>query len=131
VGAAARRVLHLRAHGAPPTQPLASFYTAGHLRRISPGDLTHVLRLACSLLGPTYGFLPTDISARSLRAAGAMALLCANVDSDRIRLLGRWRSDEMLRYLHVQAEPVMRHFSSLMLQGGHFTLLPGNDVPLL
>ena len=33
----------------------------------------------------------------------AMALLCAGVNSDRTRLLGRWRSDEMYRYLHVQA----------------------------
>ena len=47
--------------------------------------------------------LPADVSARSLRAAGAMALLCADVDSDRIRLLGRWQSDQMFRYLHVQA----------------------------
>jgi hypothetical protein len=59
-----------------------------------------------------------------------MALVCANVDADRIRLLGRWKSDEMLRYLHVQAEPVMRHFSSPMLAGGNFTLLPNQEVPL-
>jgi hypothetical protein len=31
-------------------------------------------------------------------------------------LVGRWRSDEMLRYLHVQAEPTMRGFSARMLQ---------------
>jgi hypothetical protein len=59
-----------------------------------------------------------------------MALLCAHVDTDVIRLLGRWRSDEMLRYLHVQAEPVMRDFSRLMLAGGAFTLLPNQDVPI-
>jgi hypothetical protein len=59
-----------------------------------------------------------------------MALLCAQVDSDVIRLLGRWRSDEMLRYLHVQAEPVMRDFSRRMLLGGSFTLLPNQAVPI-
>ena len=31
---------------------------------------------------------------------------------------------EMLCYLHVQAEPVMRDFSHHMLEGGTFTLLP-------
>ncbi len=31
------------------------------------------------------------------------------MDTDRIRLLGRWQSDQMFSYLHVQAEPVMRH----------------------
>jgi hypothetical protein len=58
-----------------------------------------------------------------------MALLCAKVDTDLIQLLGRWRSDVMLRYLHVQAQPVMRNFASLMLQGGQFALIPGQDVP--
>jgi hypothetical protein len=76
------------------------------------------------------GFLPANISARSLCAAGAMALLCTQVDSDVICLLGRWRSDEMLRYLHVQAEPVMRDFARRMLVAGSFTLLPNQTVPL-
>ena len=57
-------------------------------------------------MGPALGFLSQDISAQSLCAAGSMALLYAHVDSDLIRLLGRWRSDEMLRYLHVQVKPV-------------------------
>jgi hypothetical protein len=59
-----------------------------------------------------------------------MALLCAHVDTDIIRLLGRWRSDEMLRYLHVQAQPIMRDFSRRMLVGGSFTLLPNQDIPI-
>ena len=126
VAAAVRRVLHLRTAHAPPTQPLASFLdpVTVRLTRLRPADLTATLRLAVTILGATYNFVPTDVSARSLRAAGAMALLCANVDSDRIRLIGRWRSDEMLRYLHVQAEPVMRDFSSRMLHGGAYAFLP-------
>ena len=85
-----------------------------------------MLKLSVAALGSAIGFLPAKVSARSLRAAGAMALLCAHVDSDTIKLLGRWRSDEMLRYLTVQAQPVMRDFARRMLQGGHYTLLqPG------
>ena len=128
VRAAARRFLHLRTAGAPPTQPLASFLDplSLSLRRLTPADLTTLLRLSVTVLGPTYGFRPCDVSARSLRAAGAMALLCADVDTDRIRLLGRWQSDQMFRYLHVQAEPVMRHFASRMLHGGNYALLPNH-----
>jgi hypothetical protein len=37
----------------------------------------------------------------------------------------------MLRYLHLQAQPVMRDFARLMLQGGDYTLLPGQDVPAM
>jgi hypothetical protein len=61
-----------------------------------------------------------------------MALLCGGVDTDIIRLIGRWRSDEMLvRYLlHAQAEPVMRRHSTLMLLGGDYTLHPNREVPM-
>jgi hypothetical protein len=65
-----------------------------------------------------------------MRAAGATALLCAQVNTDIIQLIGRWRSYEMLRYLHVQAEPVMRHFAQQMLNHGSFTMHPGHDVPM-
>ena len=75
-------------------------------------------------MATNLGIQPHEVSARSLRPAGAMALLCAHVDSDTIRLLGRWRSDEMLRYLHVQAQPIMHRFSQRMLQAGNYTMIP-------
>ena len=132
VFATVRRVIHLRNHNAPMAQPLATYYKNGQWNNVTPSDITSMLRMSVLFLGPqNLGFLPQDISARSLRASGAMALLCAQVDSDIIRLIGRWRSDEMLRYLHVQAEPVMRHFASRMLNHGTFVLHPNNDVPVL
>ncbi len=66
-------------------------------------------------MGPSYGITPHEISIRSLRASGAMSLLCAKVDTDMIRLMGRWRSDEMLRYLHVQSFPLLRLIIFLLL----------------
>jgi hypothetical protein len=53
-------------------------------------------------------------------------LLFAKVDSDTIRLLGRWRSDEMLCYLHVQAFPLVAPLAFQMLHHGHFTLMPNH-----
>jgi hypothetical protein len=50
--------------------------------------------------------------------------------ADIICLVGRWRSDEILCYLHIQAEPTMRGFSAhMLLQHGYFILLPNNNVP--
>jgi hypothetical protein len=130
VKALQRRVLHLRHHSAPPTTPIASYFLTGRWHRISPSHITDALRATVATCDSNHlGFLHTDVSARSLRAAGAMALLCAEVDTDIIRLIGRWRSDEMLRYLHVQAEPVMRGFAPRMLQA-EFTLLPNSTVPM-
>jgi hypothetical protein len=126
-----RRVTHLRSHGAPPNTPLASYFNSPHqLRPVTAANITDSLRTTVATLGPSLGLLPPDISARSLRAGGAMALLCSSVDSHIIRLLGRWQSDVMMRYLHLQAQPVMRGFARLMLQGGDYTLHPGEAVPM-
>ena len=58
-----------------------------------------------------------------------MALLCSGIDTDIIRLIGRWRSDKMLRYLHLQAEPLMRGFFKRMVTHGNYSMLPGQRVP--
>jgi hypothetical protein len=124
-----RRTLHLRQHHAPPSTPLCTVFLNRTSTTISATALTSLLRLSAAVLFPTLGFLPTDISARALRAGGAMALLCAQVDSDVIKLLGRWRSDEMLRYLHLQAYPKMHTFAQLMVANGDFRLLSRPPPP--
>ena len=35
-----------------------------------------------------------------------------------------------MRYLQVQAEPIMNNFSKLMIGHGNYNLLPHTDVPL-
>ena len=58
-----------------------------------------------------------------------MALLCGHVDANIIQLVGRWRSDEMLRYLHLQAYPLMMHLAPSMVRGGQFRLLSHQTLP--
>ena len=59
-----------------------------------------------------------------------MVLLCPDVDSNIIKLIGCWRRDEMLRYLHVQAESLIRNFYQLMVTHGNYSfLLHQEDVP--
>ena len=53
-------------------------------------------------------------------------MLCDGIDSNKIKLLGRWKSDEMLKYLHIQAEPLYRDLSARMLRGGNYTFAPGS-----
>jgi hypothetical protein len=126
--AAARRVKHLRLHNAIKSTPICAYYPSSRRRNVTPDNMTQTLRRAVAAL-PHLGILPADVSARSLRASGAMALLCARVDDLTIRLLGRWNSDAMCRYLHVQAKPVMRGLAKLMLKGGIYHLHPGTNVP--
>jgi hypothetical protein len=107
------------------------YYVNGQSHPVTPSQITTTLRSGVLLSDPSeLSFLPADISARSLRTAGAMALLCAQVDTGTIRLVGQWRSNEMLRYLHVQAEPIMCHFAAKMISLGNFSLLPDSTVPM-
>lgn len=118
VRAVARRVLHIRQHSADTTTPMGHYYRSigGKPSMISSGTVTTHLKTSASLLGPEYGVSRDDVYARSLRASGAMALLCARVDPDMVRLLGRWQSDAMIRYLYVQAIPIMQNMARRMLE---------------
>lgn len=120
-----RLVLRLRLDQAPPYMPLCSVYLQQKwMLIITSAQITTGLRLQVVIHGLQFGLIPADVSARSLRASGAMALLLGGIDADRIKLVGRWKTDEMLRYLHAQAEPVMHQFSQAMLVGGDYVLLP-------
>jgi hypothetical protein len=124
-----RRVTHLRTHHAADDTPLHTYFHLGHQGQVRAADITLALRRAATALFATLGIPPLELSARSLRAGGAMAMLCARIDTDTIQLIGRWRSDAMLRYLHLQAIPHMRSVAPAMIAHGNFTFRPGTDVP--
>ena len=132
--AVVRRILHLRKHNAPPTSPLARVFSLDSRGRhrqhsIKTSDVTKALRAAVDYIGPSLGFGASEVSARSLRAGGAMALIVSKIDPDIIRLLGRWRSDCMLRYLHMQAGVLTTDLSSRMVRAD-YTLSHYNKVPM-
>ncbi len=120
------RIIYLRSVAAVPATPINAYKPPGTLpfRYIQAADLTRRLRAALAI-HPHPGYTAKDVSARSTRAGGAMALLCAGVDRDRLRMIGRWRSDELFRYLHVQAQPVMTGLAAAMLRGGSYQMAPG------
>ena len=53
-----------------------------------------------------------------------MALPMAQVDPYTIRLVGRWRSDMMLRYLHTMEKIFAEGLSSKMYEHGAYALTP-------
>lgn len=74
----------------------------------------------------TYGVSTPDISACSLCSSGTMAMLCTDTDTNKIRLIGRSRSDKMFCYLHTQAYPIMHNIAPLMFNHGLFVLIPNS-----
>ena len=89
--------------------------------------VTNLLRQAAARVGHQYGIKPADISARALRASGAMALLCAGVDRTISQLMGRWKTDEMLKYLHIQCPSLVRDLAPRMLAAGDYSFTPGSE----
>jgi hypothetical protein len=128
VRALTRRIIHLRRNGAPPHTPIHCYYPQfrGREIRVPAKSINILLRHSASLLG----YDPADVTVKALRATGAMSLITAQIDPDLIRLLGRWQSDSMLRYLHVQAIPVLQNFARAMHLHGQFQALPDAGVPI-
>ena len=123
-----RRIKYLRLAGAGPDTYLCAVRPGLRWISVTSKSVSSLLKTSAAAL-PNLNYGPADVEARSLRAGGAMALLCGKVDRDTIRLVGRWKSDAMFRYLHAQALPLIRDLASTMLQHGSFYLAPGADVP--
>lgn len=125
VKALSRICAHLRSHGAPPGTPIYTCYTSAGIAVISPRHIKRALRRSAQSLLPTTGIDPRLLTSRSLRPGGATALLCSGVDSNIIQLVGRWKSDAMLRYLRVAALAHNTNLAEGMLRAGAFTFAPG------
>ena len=125
-----RLALRLKQSGASPTAPIHHHYNShtNHNKwyHVKAKHITNALRHAAKSIETTTGIHHSKVSARSLRPGGATALLCANVDSDAIMLLGRWKSDAMFRYLRIQAAVHSQEFSQRMLDHGAYTFVPAN-----
>lgn len=80
--------------------------------------VTDALRDAATLIEKQTGTPPKLISARSMHPGGATALLCAGVDGDTIKLVGRWKSDSVLLHLRAQVLIVGERFAQCMLDNG-------------
>ena len=57
-----------------------------------------------------------------LQASGATDLLMAHVNTDTIHLVGRWRNDAMLSYLHTTEQTFTGGLTERMVQHGDYVL---------
>ena len=87
---------------------------------VTTRQLTIVLRLAAARCQDQTGIPPKLINARSLRAGGATALLCAGVGKDITKILGRWRSDAVDLYLRTSTFTLTEGYSKMMVDSGSY-----------
>jgi hypothetical protein len=117
VNAIVRRIEHLRSHHAPPTTALCA--VGPSLKPLETTKLTQLLQQGALVYAASTSNPPPLVHLKALRATGATALLGRNVQTDEIKLLGRWKSDAMIRYLHLQSQQTMSHYSGFMLRNTH------------
>ena len=92
--------------------PLFIYYDQWNVgRKVTDRMMTKYLR--ASALSLEVDQLP---SISALRCTGATALLEGNIPTGLIKLLGRWRSDEVFRYLHTQSEPLMQRLTDVLVE---------------
>ena len=53
-----------------------------------------------------------------------MVILLNNIDPNRIRLIVRWCSDNMMCYISVTAHLLMQGYAAMMVAAGGYTLIP-------
>lgn len=107
-----RRIRHIRGHTDAPDTPLFLFWDEHNVqRRVTDRVLTQDLRFGAGLLSLDN----TLCTVGALRCTGATALLNSQVPPDLIKLVGRWRSDEVFRYLHLQSSPLTSHLAEAMI----------------
>jgi hypothetical protein len=125
--ALSRRVRYLRQFRQAADTPI---YTvcSGPTAAITTKHVTDFLRSAAARVEHLTGIPADKIQAYSLRSGGATALLCSGCDPLIVQLLGRWRSDAMLRYLRAMAQPVVQDAATQMLQHGEYTFGPRADA---
>ena len=80
------------------------------------------LRKICRTNGGAerFGFHPLEIGNRSIRSGAAMALFLNDHSSDKIIILGRWKSKSFLDYIRPQVVQWTRLFSKDMISFNNF-----------
>ena len=116
-------VTHLQQHGAPRNAHLASVFNVKRWSTVIITNTKSALHASTKIIGLQVGFTTEDDTVNSMRAIGSMVLLISHVDTDTIRLVGRWRSDAMLWYVHTTAHNFTSGLVVCMVQNGDYTII--------
>jgi hypothetical protein len=60
-----------------------------------------------------------------------MAMLCGEIEINHIQELGRWHSDAMARYLHIQVKSILGNYAANVFSKGTYTFQPDETVRII
>jgi hypothetical protein len=118
-------------HGTKCTTPITSYYHSSRRVTVKANGIAEVLHHAMPFNFHINGIPTMEVSARSLLVGGAMAVLCSSICMNNIHMMGRWHSDYMMRYLHIQAAPILNTYTTTRLNDGNYAFLPNETIPII
>jgi hypothetical protein len=112
-----------------PTTTMNTICSNDTVLQLSSEFLRERLRVTCTALGgkPVFGYSAADIGTKSLRSGAAMSLFLMNHSTERIMLLGRWKSDAFLVYIRPQVLEWTNNMSRDMILHDSFLDVSGFD----
>jgi hypothetical protein len=105
------RILHLHSFNAPPHMPLCALNATGS--SISARSITALLHQGGLAFSICNNITLPILHQKGQRATGASALLAQGANFKTIKLLGRWKSDAAMQYLHLQSRMFALALSTL------------------
>jgi hypothetical protein len=105
-----------------PATTINTIFLGGHVMQMSSDFLRDRLRVTCAALGgkAVFGYTAADIGTKSLRSGAAMSLFLMNHSTERIMLLGRWKSAAFLVYIRPQVLEWTNNMSRDMIRHDSF-----------
>ena len=100
----------------------ATHGTSCHAPSLNQDFTLQLIRKVCTDFGgrDRFGFDKSEIGNRSIRCGAAMALFVTGHSSDKIMILGRWKSSSFMDYIRPQVIEWINHFSSDMISFDNF-----------
>jgi len=107
---------------APLSTKLCSFGSGSTRITVTQSFMLHNIRFVCTLCGgkDAFGFSAEEIGNKSLRSGAAMSLSMNNYPADKIKILGRWKSDAFLDYIQPQILEWTTNAAENMTKPHHF-----------
>ena len=123
-------VEHLCHNKDPVNTPIATVFDKGRSHIIHGKNITAELCAVIRAAGPGLGLSKMDVSVRSLHNRGEIFLLLASVNTNTFHLMGRWRSNKIIRYLHTTTNYLAQELAARMMQLGAYVLITLNHCDL-
>ena len=124
VAATRSHVAHLKQHGAGDHTLLEEVFHKNRWSSVCITETAKEMWEVAKIIRLQVGFNPEDVNTCSMRACRTMSLLLTIVNENTIRIVGKWHSNAIMRYVHTLEKISTQGLVTCMVQCGDYALIP-------